>query len=235
MYTSVTFVHTALRNQAPTTTRRTAIQAWGELTPGPPWPGRPQSWGSRGPREDCYKGGTRRLRSAIPAACSSRLPLSGGSRPLLRPGERRGNSTGQRRQEEAAAVHLFDDPVRPRQQRGRDREAEGFGGLEVDDQLELGGLLDGEVGRLGALEDLVGVDGGTPKQITEVRAITHQPTRLHMIPPHEECWQPVPERQLGYSLSRGHVGAEDEYEDSLRVLARHCQQGDFQIGPDARH
>src|SRR5262249_5687930 len=31
--------------------------------------------------------------------------------------------------DEGATVHLFDDLIRPRQQRGRDREAEGFGGL----------------------------------------------------------------------------------------------------------
>jgi hypothetical protein len=35
----------------------------------------------------------------------------------------------------------LDDLVRPQQQRLRDRQAEGLGGLEVDDQLELGRLL----------------------------------------------------------------------------------------------
>ena len=41
-------------------------------------------------------------------------------------------------QELAALVQhaLFDDPVRPRQHRRRNGEAEGLGGLEVDDQLE---------------------------------------------------------------------------------------------------
>ena len=47
--------------------------------------------------------------------------------------------------------HLLDHLVCPLKERRRDRQAEGFGGLEVDDQLELGGLLDGQVGRLGAL------------------------------------------------------------------------------------
>jgi hypothetical protein len=45
----------------------------------------------------------------------------------------------------------LDDVVRPRQQRRRDREAERLRGLEVDDQLELRWLLDGEIGRFGAL------------------------------------------------------------------------------------
>src|SRR5215831_10402837 len=50
---------------------------------------------------------------------------------------------------------LFDDLIRPPQHRLRDRQAERLGGFEVDDQLELSRLLDGEVGGLSALEDLV--------------------------------------------------------------------------------
>src|SRR5713101_2973582 len=57
-------------------------------------------------------------------------------------------------------IALLDDLIRPPQQRRRDREAEGLGGLEVDHQLELRGLLYGEIGRLRALEDLVHVSGG---------------------------------------------------------------------------
>ena len=37
-------------------------------------------------------------------------------------------------------------------------EAERLGGLEIDDQLELGRLLDRQVGGLLALEDATGVD-----------------------------------------------------------------------------
>ena len=40
----------------------------------------------------------------------------------------------------------------------RDREAERLGGLEIDDQLEFGRLLDRQIGGLGALEDLPGVN-----------------------------------------------------------------------------
>ena len=40
------------------------------------------------------------------------------------------------------------DLIRPRQQRRRDRQAEGLGGLEVDDQLEFRRLLDGKLGEL---------------------------------------------------------------------------------------
>jgi len=54
----------------------------------------------------------------------------------------------------------LDDLVRSHENRLRDREAERLGGLEVDDQLELSRLLDGEISRLGTLEDLVDVGGG---------------------------------------------------------------------------
>jgi hypothetical protein len=64
-----------------------------------------------------------------------------------------------------AASASLDDLVRPRQQRRRDREAERLGGLEVDHELELGGLLDGQIARLRALEDLVDIRCGPSHQI----------------------------------------------------------------------
>jgi hypothetical protein len=47
--------------------------------------------------------------------------------------------------------------VRALKDRRRDGETERLGDLEVDHQLELGRLLDGQIGRLGAFEDLVDV------------------------------------------------------------------------------
>src|SRR5262245_4876930 len=49
--------------------------------------------------------------------------------------------------------------LRPRKDRRRDREAERLRGLQVDDEVELRGLLDGQVGRLHPAKDLVHVDG----------------------------------------------------------------------------
>ena len=66
-------------------------------------------------------------------------------------------------QEQPFAEPLFDHPVGAQQDRRRNGEAEGVGGLQVDDKLELRGLLDGEVGGLGALENLVYVGRGAPK------------------------------------------------------------------------
>src|SRR5260370_1239112 len=68
----------------------------------------------------------------------------------------------------------IDHLIRPLQQRRRDRQAEGLRGLEVDDQLELRGLLDREVGGLGAPENLVDVASGTSPHLGNIYSIGHE-------------------------------------------------------------
>src|SRR5262249_53383851 len=75
----------------------------------------------------------------------------------------------------------LDHLIRPRQQRGRDRQPEGLGSLEVDDQLELRGLLDGQVARLGTFQNLVHIRGGAPVQVGNVHAVRHKPPSLYKI------------------------------------------------------
>jgi hypothetical protein len=68
-------------------------------------------------------------------------------------GERRGEETTSQPACRGTPADLsLDQLVRPLEQRRRDREPERIRGLEVDHQLELRGLLDGEVGRLGAFD-----------------------------------------------------------------------------------
>src|ERR1700674_2349126 len=57
-------------------------------------------------------------------------------------------------------------------------EPERLGGLEIDDELELGRLLDGKIGRLGPLQDSIDIDGGAPVKIRSVYVIGHQATGL---------------------------------------------------------
>jgi hypothetical protein len=47
-----------------------------------------------------------------------------------------------RRNRRRATSSLFNHLIRPLQKGRRDRQAEGLGGLEVDEQVVLGGLLD---------------------------------------------------------------------------------------------
>jgi len=54
------------------------------------------------------------------------------------------------RRKASAARSATAAPRRPAAGATADRQPERLGGLEVDDQLELGGLLDGQVGRLGS-------------------------------------------------------------------------------------
>src|SRR4051794_27631817 len=68
----------------------------------------------------------------------------------------------------------FDHLVGAEQERLRHGEAEGLGGLEVDRKLELDRLLDGEVGRLGALQDAVDITSRAAEQIDPVDAIGDQ-------------------------------------------------------------
>ena len=58
---------------------------------------------------------------------------------------------------------LLDHLVRLEEERRRDREPEHPGGLEIDDQLELHGLLHRQVRRLGALQNLVHVDSSAAR------------------------------------------------------------------------
>src|SRR5690242_17522050 len=69
---------------------------------------------------------------------------------------------------------LLDQLIRPSQQRRRNRQTEGLGSLEVDDQVELRDLLDGEIGRPSALQDARDVDGSVRHDGLEARAIRHQ-------------------------------------------------------------
>jgi hypothetical protein len=53
----------------------------------------------------------------------------------------------------AARGVSLDDLVGARKDRRRDRQAKSLGGVEIDHQLKRRGLLDRQVGGLGAVED----------------------------------------------------------------------------------
>src|SRR5205823_6256768 len=73
---------------------------------------------------------------------------------------------------------LLNDLIRPPQKRRRNRQPKRLRSLEVDHKLELGGLFDGEIARLGALQDLVDVGSRAPKQVREAGAIGRETTYI---------------------------------------------------------
>src|SRR5262252_4206778 len=68
----------------------------------------------------------------------------------------------------------LDHFIRPRQQRGRGGEVKGFGGLEIDDEVELVDLLDREVPGVGTEKDAVDMLGREPAQSEAVLTIARQ-------------------------------------------------------------
>ena len=66
----------------------------------------------------------------------------------------------------ASRICSLDHLVRPRQHVRRNRQADLLGSLQVDDQLELRGLLHREIGGLGAFEDFINEGCRAPPVIT---------------------------------------------------------------------
>src|SRR5262249_60805896 len=87
----------------------------------------------------------------------------------------------------SVGASLLYDLIRPQQRRRWDAEAQRLGGLEVDDELELRGLLDGKVGRLGAPEDTVDEGGDLSIQLCEHRPIRHESSRPRHVSPFVHC------------------------------------------------
>src|SRR6267142_1647930 len=68
----------------------------------------------------------------------------------------------------------LDHSIGPQQHRRRDGKAERLRGLQVEDQLERRGLLDGEIRRLGAVEDLVHQTRRLASELTVGRGVGGQ-------------------------------------------------------------
>src|SRR5450631_2358803 len=94
--------------------------------------------------------------------------------------------TGKTREHGPSLNHF----VGAQQYRLRNREAERLRCLEVDDKVELGRLLDRQVGRIGALENLVHIASGATEKVSKVRSIGHQAPEFHLLPIREHAWQP---------------------------------------------
>src|SRR5215470_2886098 len=71
---------------------------------------------------------------------------------------------------------LFDHLVGADEYRRRNVEAKRLRGLEIDDEIELGGLHHRQIGRLRTFENPADVDAGLAIGVRKVRSIAHQTT-----------------------------------------------------------
>src|SRR5512132_611351 len=128
-------------------------------------------------------------------------------------------------------ISLFDHLVGPGEQRRWDRHAQRLGRLEVDDQLELGRLLDRQVARPGALQDLVHEDGRALGHRQQTRAIGHEGPGQREFPEIAHRGQSVLRGKVGDDFPgqpRGHrIGQHDH---GLHTLVHHDLEGLLDLG-----
>src|SRR5262249_31216014 len=89
------------------------------------------------------------------------------------------------------------------EQRRGQREGECVGRLQVDQELEFGGLINRNVTRLGTFENVVHVIGHALEQLREIKGITHQRTAFDVIAIRTDRRQSFLHRELGDELAVG--------------------------------
>ncbi len=76
-------------------------------------------------------------------------------------------------------VALPDHSIRSHQHIRWNRQADLLRRFQVDNELELDRLLNGQVGGFPAFQNLVHIRSGAPVQVRIVHAVGHKPTGFH--------------------------------------------------------
>ena len=103
----------------------------------------------------------------------------------------------------AAILSLFDHQVGAAKQRKRYGKAEGFGSFQIDDQLDLGGLLNWEIGRLFPLENSAGVSSDQAVRLREIGSVAHETASDWKLAERIYGWNCVLGRQLDELITLG--------------------------------
>src|ERR1700704_4183778 len=113
----------------------------------------------------------------------------------------------------------LNDFVSSGQDRLRDPQPERLGGFEIDHQLELRGLLDGQIAGLRALEDAIDVARRSPKYGMNVRAVRHEPAHVDELAPTKHRRQALPRGQFNDAGAVHKREGMSEYEQRVSSLA----------------
>src|SRR6516165_9041878 len=114
-------------------------------------------------------------RPLSPVATQHSLPS--GRYPLLGPDFHRLDRTSLR------LAHSFDHLIRAQYKTGRNLIADRLSGLKIDHQLELGRLLDGKIGGLGAAQHFDDQPCPLAEGFSKARAVAHKATFLRHFRP----------------------------------------------------
>jgi len=118
----------------------------------------------------------------------------------------------------ASGVVLFNDLIRPQQQRRRDGEAEGLGGLEVDHQFELRRLFDRKVGGLGAFKNSSDVGSGAADIVGEVRPVRHEPAIGDVVSRYRDRRKPLGRSEFDNPLLMNDVYRAADHKNAVQTL-----------------
>src|SRR5262249_15134117 len=97
----------------------------------------------------------------------------------------------------------FDHLVGAGEQRWRNIEADSLGRDQIDDKIIIGRLLDRQIARLGAAQDLVHVLGGAAEKRVEIRPIRHERAGLSMLAGINDGREPRTRRKCEYACAVG--------------------------------
>src|SRR5262245_44665929 len=93
------------------------------------------------------------------------------------------------------AAGSFDDLFGAGEQGWRHRETKRIGSGQIDDEIELGRLLDRDVASLRTTQNFIDITSGAPEQVQKVRSIGNQTSRFDPLPGIVNCWKPCGEHQ----------------------------------------
>src|SRR5262249_50411933 len=129
----------------------------------------------------------------------------------------------------------FDHLVGAAGQGQRDGDAERLGGLEVEDQLDFGGLHHREVSRLLPFENAPGVETGQTVRLRNAASVAHQTAGGSELALKIDRWNPVAEGECaelcGVAAEQWIGGA--DHERGFSQLRRRCE-GRFEVSFGAR-